>query len=217
MRARRQLIAGAAAAVLAAACGETTAPAGNPVTMGWLEWPSAVTATHPGTVRLLFTTNGCARLRIGFAVRHPQIVVQVEDLSDLACRAQESIRFVDTTVALPQLPGQSGPADYALVATVRDGWYDVGLRVVGYITAAATLDTTRRVAGEVRFTADSLGCAWLQPASSWEEAYVVINPPALGTGDYYGGTIAGRIEPMIPARCGQSRGIRLDLVRIDGQ
>lgn len=217
----------ATGALLAGGCvAEPTGVDVVPAYVTWLEWPTAVTASRPGALRVSGSAQCPYRVVFRAAVSGTEIRLTAEGRdprNDVGCitgSGAGSGAGFDTLLPLPQLaPPSSGlPAWFQIWAPMKGlSWGPVGDRVVGQIELRATADTATQFAGRASVSGDSSGCWRLTP---WSRApapqWVFTKPVPLVPRPYaYYGYVSGRFVPANPPICGDSIAVLASRVEVD--
>ncbi len=210
-------------ALLVAGCAnEATGPSAvQPGAVTWMEWPARVTAAAPGRIRVIGPDNYCGTLTFEVSAGSQRLSVVPDFRYDPPCPALPGIvaTSYDTLLSLPVLDAGPGlPAASRVVAPVYDFPYsDLITRGFGFVQRDTASDMATVAGGQAVLLADSLGCAWARVAA-WGPrqplAYVVENPPDLGTAGIQVAFVGGHFVPASPARCGQSSVLHLDFAEI---
>ena len=223
-----------AGALLAAACvAEPTGVDVVPAYVTWLEWPTAVTATQPGALRVSGYAQCPHRVVFSASVSGTEIRVTAEGrgLGDWGCvdlhvassgiggGAGSGAGF-DTLLPLPRLtPPSSGlPARFQISAPMQGpGWWPTGDRLVGGIDLRATADTVTQFAGQAGVYGDSSGCWRMRPWSRYPAPqWVFTGPVPLLPRPYaYYGYVSGHFVPANPPICGDSIAVRATRLEVD--
>lgn len=204
-----------AAVVFAAGCvKEPTAVDVVPGYVTWVEWPTAVTTSQPGALRVSGYASCGYRVSFRVAVDSSGIHVVAEGRGPVfdICLASRAEYSADTLLPLPRLdPPSTGPwAEFAIWASVSAYAYSPHAeRLLGSISLRATADTATKFAGHVMLYTDSAGCWRAHPYSSlrWDEGWVFAKPVPL-TGGYYSGYLSGYLAAVVPPICGEAMAIR---------
>jgi hypothetical protein len=215
-------------ALAAAGCsGEPTGVLVVPAFVTWVEWPAAVTATQPGSLRVSGYTQCPYRVAFHVSVSGTDIRLVAEGrdpLPDVACIALQAADAggagYDTLLPLPRLtaPPSGLPAWFLLSAPMAglSAW-PAGDQVVGGIELQATADTATQFAGRALVFGDSAGCWWMRP---WSRAptplWVFTKPVRLVPQPYsYSAFVSGRIVPANPPICGESSAVHATRLEVD--
>jgi hypothetical protein len=216
-----------AGAVFAVACRESTGP-GTTVVPGaitWIEWPAAVTASHPESLRISGFLQcpyvGVWRAAINGTEVH---IAAWGHERDIVCLDSGTGSGYDTLLVLPRLTGGPvGTQSYSLwvpVTAATVAWRFDGNTVerkVGTFDLRAVPDTTTDMAGWVMVTQDSLGCWRARPLSAWPSTPLALAaapnlvPAPWGQWAY----LAGHLVPGSPAPCGDVRSISASTLQVD--
>lgn len=210
----------AAALLIAAGCAnEITGIETVPAYVNWIEWPTAVSASQPGSLRVSGIASvrcGSFRVVFGVSVRGTAIHVTAHGVGNARgiCLLDGggTGAGADTVLPLPLLaPTPSGPpSTYAIFAPMMPFWSGAGEeRSVGWLELRSTPDTAARFAGGVWLFTDSLGCVRARPYSApprpeWPFA----TPPKVVPGLWgLTGFLRGSLVDVNPPVCGQTRAI----------
>ena len=222
-------------ALLAAGCvAEPTGVDVVPAYVSWLEWPTGVTATQPGALRVSGWAQCPYRVVFSASVSGTEIRLSAEGRDprqDVGCLALHvagsgagigagSDAAFDTLLPLPQLtPPSSGlPAWFQIWAPMEGpGWGPDGDQLVGGIELRGTADTATQFAGRAWVSSDSLGCWRMRP---WSRApapqWVFTKPVPLVPRPYlYYGYVSGRFVPADPPICGDSIAVQATRLEVD--
>jgi len=202
-------------AALAAGCvKEPTAVDVVPGYVTWVEWPTAVTTSQPGALRVSGFASCGYRVSFHVAVDSSGIHVVAEGRGPTSgiCPDHRDNYSADTLLPLPRLgPPSTGPStDLAIWAPVSAYAYSPHAeRLLGSISLRATADTATKFAGRVTLYTDSAGCWRAHPYSAlrWDRSWVFAKPVPL-TGGYYSGYLSGYLAAVAPPICGEAMAIR---------
>ncbi len=211
------------ATLAAAACLDAAGPrTAATVTVSWLEWPAAVSAAAPGTLRVVGTRSQCGTFEIGVVQSGPSSVGvnAVEWIPDPPppCLALDFLAIFDTVIALPRLTTPVGPTGFFSLDAVS--WSSVGgtaRRPFGTIDLALQPDTARRAAGRAHLLSDSLGCSWMRreiPGPTDVYPQVLANNVALGP-NWVQVFTSGRFVTASSPRCGQTQLFQATSVEVE--
>lgn len=205
-------------ALLLGACSEPSGPNGSPVPapVYWAEWPAAVTATAPDSIRLLVLNDFCSHLTLSVAVSASFVTVVAEAMSTgQVCPLALPAYPHDTTIPLPVLSAPYGlPAFYSVQIPTTGGLGNLGLRTVGTIRLAAARDTTRQLGGSALLTTDSTGCTLIGPGFGFVRRYAVTNPPVFD-GKTRMAFVGGSRVTSGPVACGAVPAVHLDFAEVN--
>ncbi len=218
--------------VLAVGCREPTSVDTAPAAVTWIEWPTAVSAAQPGSIRISGFTQCPYSVAFGAYVSNWGLHVTAEgrNPSDLPCE-QAGLdgggAGFDTVLSLPELPSPPGglPFNFAVYAPVAhlSGYLDLGQateRYVGQLWLQSQPDTATQFAGTMHVVMDTLGCWRGVPASApprpgWAFAKpvpLVSQPgPMLPRLAY----VRGHFVSGSPAGCGDDRAMEVSELDVD--
>ena len=206
------------AAVLSTACRtEAIGPKTLPGGILWVEWPTAVSATQPGTIRVSGAPECPQYTVFGVSVSGSDLNVTATVDFSRGCTSRG-----DTLLPLPPLalPPSQLPARFTIWAPVIDytyvGPFTTTQRLLGQIEARTTPDTATLFAGIVFVYRDSLGCWRAIPSRSSRPTWTFAHPLPLGPES--SGRVAylrGRLVTVTPPVCGDSLAIDVFALEID--
>lgn len=218
-------------ALLAAGCvAEPTSVDVVPAYVSWLEWPTAVTATQPGALRVSGWAQCPYRVVFRASVSGTEIRLSAEGRDqrrDVGCIGPSTVSSgagggagFDTLLPLPRLtPPSSGlPAWFQIWAPMEGpGWGPDADQLVGGIELRAIADTATQFAGRASVSSDSLGCWRMRP---WSRApapqWAFTKPVPLAPRTYaYHGYVSGRFVAANPPICGDSVAVRATRLEVD--
>jgi len=217
----RRLTAVLVAAVLAAGCvEEPTGPDAVPGYITWVEWPTAVTTSQPGALRVSGSVPCGYRVWYRVSVDSSGIHLAAEgrDPVNAVCPASPVSGSLDTLLPLPRLdpPSYGLPAAFGIWAPVWTSGYSGSTeRLVGSISLQATADTTTKFAGHVLLYADSADCWRARPYSSFRYPGWVFAKPVPLQGGTYQGYLSGWLVAVYPPICGDTVAIHARTLEVD--
>jgi len=220
----RRTVALAAVALAAGCVKEPTAVDVVPGYVTWVEWPTAVTTSQPGALRVSGFVPCGYRLSFRVSVDSTGVHLAAEGHGPLnAICPADVVGAVadgpDSLLPLPRLepPSTGLPAEFAVWAPVMTyGYSYAGERRLGALGLRASADTTTRFAGVVHLYTDSAGC-WRARPYSWlrrDEAWVFAKPVPLTHGYYYG-YVSGYLGPVVPPVCGEAVAIHAHTIEVN--
>jgi hypothetical protein len=220
----------ATGALLAAGCvAEPTGVDVVPAYVSWLEWPTAVTATQPGALRVSGWAQCPYRVVFSASVSGTEIRLSAEgrDPRNAICLSRQGESSgagggagFDTLLPLPRLtpPSSDLPEWFQILAPMEGpGWWPAGDRFVGWTELRATADTATQFAGRATVFTDSSGCWRMRPWSrSPAPQWVFTKPVPLAPRTYaYYGYVSGRFVAANPPICGDSIAVQATRLEVD--
>lgn len=202
--------------LLAAACSEGTGPQVVPGSVSWIEWPTAVTASQPGSLRVSGYAECPYDLVFGVSLTGTALRVRAEgrQRSNTMCLLLSgSGAGYDTLLPLPRLgEGVSQlPYRYSIWAPVAvfGGVERPNERMVGTLELRAVPDTATMFAGVIRLFLDSLRCWRAMPYSAppmprWSFAKPVLLDTVVAGRNAF---LSGLLVQVSPPVCGDSQAI----------
>lgn len=192
-----------------------------PLTVSWLEWPTAVTASEHGSIRIAGYYGACGRLVLDVAQSGPSTVsVAATEHFDTdpppPCPAVVGI--FDTVLPMPRLVTPTGPTGFFTIdAPVADPLGTVMRRAFGTVELTDQApDFAIQLGGRALVKADSLGCSWARSdISNIAGPYVLSSDVALGSNAWHGAFISGEFPAALSPRCGQDPLLQLRLLEVD--
>jgi hypothetical protein len=202
--------------LLAAACREGTGPHLVPGSVSWIEWPTAVTVSQPGSIRASGYAECPYDLVFGVSLTGTALRVTADgrQRSNTLCPLLSgSGAGYDTLLPLPRLgEGVSQlPYRYSIWAPVAvfGGVERPNERMVGTIELRAVPDTATMFAGVVRLFLDSLRCWRAMPYSAhpmprWSFAKPLLLDTVVAGRNAF---LSGLLVQVSPPVCGDSQAI----------
>jgi hypothetical protein len=221
------------AALLVAGCvAEPTGVEVVPAYVSWLEWPTAVTATQPGALRVSGWAQCPYRVVFSASVSGTEIRLSAEgrDPGNWACVGPNvagggvgigvgSGAGFDTLLPLPRLSATpSGQSWFQIWAPMEGpGYWHAGDQLVGGINLGAIADTATQFAGRATVFTDSSGCWRMRPWSrSPAPQWVFTKPVPLAPRTYaYYGYVSGRFVAANPPICGEPIAVQATRLEVD--
>jgi hypothetical protein len=215
----------------AAGCaGEVTGVSTVPAYVTWIEWPTAVTATRPGALRLSGYAVCPYQLTFGITVSGTEIHVEAVgrrpaefgicmDLHVAGGDVAGGAGY-DTLLPLPRLmpPTSELPVRFQLFAPMMSiGSAPPGDEIIGGLDLRAAEDTATQFAGRALIAGDSAGCWRLTPFARYPVPHwVFAKPLSLAPRSYgYSGFVTGRFVRVNPPICGDSIAVQATRVEVD--
>ena len=213
----RTLSSALALALLLWACGDgATDPPGPAGTIGWVEWPAAVTMAQPGAVRVSGFPDCPQYAQFGVVLNGTQLHVTSHVDFSKGCMTRE-----DSLIPLPSLrvPPSGLPAVFTIWASLArfsEAGSASGGRLLGEIELREDPDTSTLFAGIALVYRDSLDCWRAIPSRSTRPSWAFLQPPTLTAGSSgHVAFIRGRLVPVSPPVCGDSTAVEAFSLEID--
>lgn len=194
----------------------------RPITVTWMEWPTAVTASSHDSVRLMgFMGCGMPVLRVTQSGPSSVSVMATEHYNDPhppSC--PPTLYFLNDMVPLPRLEAPAGSTgQFTIDAPTFNAQGGKVRRVFGILQLSDVApDTTVQAGGRAMLLSDSLGCSWAKPQMD-------LTPPAFGPwvlssnlapgSDWQGAFVSGVYSAALAPRCGQDFLLQLHMVEVD--
>jgi hypothetical protein len=194
-----------------AGCADPAAPGSDAVVpVSWMEWPGAVTADQPGSIRITGFHGICGTFRVEVRQSAPSTIsvdaaLHFTTASPQACPA--TIVIFDTILPLPRLSVPAGGNNaFAVDAPVFDQAGTIFRRPFGYLSFSTNQpDATLHAGGQAFVLPDSVGCSWIRPQVPFNEPpHVLSTDVALAPNVWHGAFAVGMYAPALPPRCGQN-------------
>jgi hypothetical protein len=205
----------------AAACSDMNGPSGSDVhlAVSWMEWPGAVTADQPGSVRILGYRGLCGAFQLSVTQSGPSSVsvAAVEHFAGDPVLCPSVAVLFDTVVPLPRLVSPVGPsAPFDVDAETVNPLGVLTRRSFGVVQLSSNQpDATLHVGGQAVVLADSLGCSWLRPALPPNApSYVLSGNVTLGTTSWMTAFAGGSLVPVSSLHCGQHTLLQLVVLEV---
>ena len=204
-------------AALSMACSEATGPSTLPGGILWVEWPTAVSTTQSGSIRVSGAPECPQYTVFGVSIRGSELHVTATVDFSRGC-----ISRGDTLLPLPALtPPASGlPARFTIRAPVMDftnvGPFTTSDRLLGQVELRAAPDPATLFAGLIFLYRDDLGCWRAIPSRSSRPTWTFAQPLPLGAES--SGRVAflrGRLIPVTPPVCGDALAIDVFALELD--
>ncbi len=209
---------------MAVACAnETTGPRTSAaVAVSWMEWPAAVTAVAPGTVRVIGTRSLCGTFQLTVVQSGPSNVgvnaLEWRPDPPTPCIERSILAIYDTVVALPRLVTPTGPTGFFAFDALA--WSPVGglaRRGFGTITLGLQPSAELRAGGRAYLLSDSLGCSWMRreitgPADAGQ--VVLSSDVALGP-TWVPAFVTGFYATSFSPHCGQTRVFQITTMEVE--
>lgn len=198
----------------------------------WVEWPTAVTATQRGALRVSGYAQCPYRVVFSASVSGTEIRLSAEgrDPGNWACVGpnaagssassnSSNLAYYDTLLPLPRLtPPSSGLSWFQVWAPMEGpGWWHAGDQLVGGIDLRATADTATQFTGRAWVSSDSSGCWRMRPWSRTPAPqWLFTKPVPLAPRTYaYYGYVSGRFVAANPPICGDSIAVQATRLEVD--
>ena len=204
-----------------AACSDptgSTTDAQVPIT--WMEWPAAVTASQPGSIRITGFHGFCGVFHLA-VVQSGASTISVNATEHFDSPTQQfcpaAITIFDTILPLPHLGGAGGTA-FVVDAPAADPIGVVARRPFGFLELSSNQpDATLHVGGRAYVLPDSLGCSWARAQMPLAApAHVLSSNVAFATNTWHPAFVSGVFMPALSPRCGQNPLLQLGVLQVDG-
>ena len=212
-----------AGAVLLAACtGDGAGPDTTvALAVSWMEWPAEVSATQPGSIRIVGYHGICGTLELDVTQSGPSSVSVEADQrfdNDPPAPCPAVIAILDTVMPLPRLVTPTGPTGFfSIDAMVVDPLGGTSRRIFGQVQLTDQApNTALQLGGRALVKADSLGCSWARSdIPGIAGPYVLSSDLVLDNSQWYSAFISGEFSAALTPRCGQDPLLSLRLVEVD--
>ena len=211
-----------AAFVMVGACTDGGSGPGSDaqLTVSWMEWPAAVTASQHGSIRLVGFHGACGKLVLTVEQSGPSGVGvnAVEHFENGAPRYCPAIvAMFDTLLPLPRLVTPTGPSgQFSIDAPSVDNLGGIVRRIFGFVMLSDQQpDATLQVGGRARVLADSLGCSWATPELNTGAGPYVLSTNLTLSGGWHSAFLSGYFQPALSPRCGQDPLLQLRAIEVD--
>ena len=213
-----------ALAMVAACTDQAETGLDRPLTVMWLEWPTAVTASSHDSVRVRgFMGCGTPVLSVTQSGPSSVSVMASEHYNDPhPPPCPPTIYILNAVVPLPRLEAPAGSTgQFTIDARTFDAQGARVRRVFGVLQLSDVApDTTVQVGGRVLLLSDSLGCSWAKtemlnflPPGFGFGPWVLSSDVALGSG-WRGAFVSGEYSAALSPRCGQDPLLQLRVVEV---
>ena len=213
-----------ALAMVAACTDQAETGLDRQLTVRWLEWPTAVTGSSHGSVRVTgFMGCGSPVVRVTKSGPSSLSVMATEHYNDPhPPPCPPTIYILNAVVPLPPLEAPAGSTgQFTIDAWTTDAQGAGVRRVFGVLQLSDVApDTTVQAGGRVLLMSDSLGCSWAKtemlhfvlPGYGFGP-WVLSNDLALGS-DWRVAFVSGEYSAALSPRCGHNSLLQLREVEL---
>ena len=193
-----------------AGCADPAAPGSDSVVaVSWMEWPGAVTADQPGSIRVTGFHGICGTFHIGVSQSAANTISvdageHFDTPSPVPC--PDAIAIFDTVLALPRLTLPAGGNNAFVVdGVVFDPTGTPFRRPFGFLSLSTNQpDATVHAGGQAFVLPDSLGCSWIRPQVPFSTSpHVLSSDLAISANFWHAAFATGMFAPALSPRCGQ--------------